>query len=181
MMETNPFLLDYADKAYQKLLRAYPPVHRRQFGEDMAQLFRDLCREVYQQSGMAGFIGLLLTILFDLISTSVEERVKESALMSNKKILQYAFIGWVGAFVGMLLISLSYNALPENLEGATKYFVVPTPYIFGGVGGYVSAWFYERINERSTKRIWGTPQLWSFLGGLMSMLVPGVLSRFIPH
>jgi len=183
-METNPLLLDYADRTYRKLLRAYPLGHRRKFGEDMAQLFQDMCREVYHRSGLAGLTLLLLTTLFDLISTSIEDRVKENTKMPNgkfAKIVQYAFIGWVGAFVGMLLISLSYNALPENLEGATKYFVVPTPYVFGGIGGYLFAWLYERMNNRSSASVWGTALLWAFLGGLLSMLVPGVLARFIPH
>ncbi len=62
-------------KLYQILLVAYPAEHRREYGPLMAQLFRDLCRDTYQRSGLLGLVGVWIPTLWDLVKTAASEHI----------------------------------------------------------------------------------------------------------
>jgi hypothetical protein len=46
------------ERVYKALLIAYPKVFRNQYGPQMVQTFRDLCREELGRGGKARLIGL---------------------------------------------------------------------------------------------------------------------------
>ena len=71
-----------SEKIYRRLLRAYPKPHRAEYGAAMAQLFRDQCRDAWNDSGNWGLLKLWLRVLPDLVSTSILERL---AAMKGKK------------------------------------------------------------------------------------------------
>jgi hypothetical protein len=64
----------------------------------MAQVFRDLCREIYEREGLAGFLELWLTTLFDLLKTAIEERSKEVVQMTKEKFVRLS--GWALMLAG---------------------------------------------------------------------------------
>jgi uncharacterized protein involved in exopolysaccharide biosynthesis len=76
-----------SEKIYGALLRAYPPAHRVAYGDAMAQLFRDQCRDAWSESKNFGLVKLWLRVLPDLVSTSIMERLaalNERKTMSDK-------------------------------------------------------------------------------------------------
>jgi len=91
-MQQSQAVLSFSDNLYRRFLRAYPAEYRQGFSEDMAQVFRDLCREIYEREGLVGFLELWLTTLFDLLKTAIEERSKEVVQMTKEKFVRLS--GW---------------------------------------------------------------------------------------
>ena len=58
-------LLAFSDWMYGALLRFYPAGFQERFAQEMAQVFRCLCREVYAELGSGGLILLWLPVLWD--------------------------------------------------------------------------------------------------------------------
>ena len=71
----SPKLIPLSEKIYRRLLWLYPAGHRRDYGEAMAQLFRDQCRDAWQAGRGVGLVKLWLRVLPDLGKTSVIERI----------------------------------------------------------------------------------------------------------
>jgi uncharacterized protein involved in exopolysaccharide biosynthesis len=74
--------LAISQKIYGWLLPAYPKAHREKYGPAMAQLFRDQCRDAWDESRGWGMAKLWLRVLPDLINTSITEHL--SALNPRK-------------------------------------------------------------------------------------------------
>jgi len=64
-----------SEYVFQRLLRAYPRAHRDAYGEAMAQLFRDQCRDAWAESARWGLAKLWLRVLPDVVNTSVWEHL----------------------------------------------------------------------------------------------------------
>ena len=64
-----------SESTFRRLLLAYPRSHRNEYGEDMAQVFRDQCREAWTESKTFGLAKLWLRVLPDVINTSLWERL----------------------------------------------------------------------------------------------------------
>ncbi|MBZ0275683.1 MAG: type II secretion system F family protein [Anaerolineae bacterium] len=62
-------------QVYRALLLLYPAEHRREYGDWMAQVFRDQYRAAVRQRGSAGIAGLWLHTLGDLIPTLIQEHL----------------------------------------------------------------------------------------------------------
>ena len=101
-MQQSHAVLSFSDHLYRRFLRAYPAEYRQGFSEDMAQVFRDLCREIYEREGLAGFLELWLTTLFDLLKTALEERSKEVVQMTKEKFVRLS--GWALMLAGATFI-----------------------------------------------------------------------------
>jgi hypothetical protein len=97
-MQQSHAVLSFSDHLYRRFLRAYPAEYRQGFSEDMDQVFRDLCREIYEREGLAGFLELWLTTLFDLLKTAIEERSKEVVQMTKEKFVRLS--GWALMLAG---------------------------------------------------------------------------------
>ncbi len=83
----NHRALTVSQQVYAWLLRAYPPAHRAEYGLAMAQLFRDQCRDEWNEARGWGLTKLWLRVLPDLVSTSIQERLaalKERKSMNEK-------------------------------------------------------------------------------------------------
>lgn len=118
----NNRALVVSQKVYGWLLRAYPPVHRAEYGPAMAQLFRDQCRDAWNESQGWGMMKLWLRVLPDLVNTSITERL--SALNQRKSMsdkmttLIQPRRAFLKVFVTVFLIILCYTVavtfiLPE--------------------------------------------------------------------
>ena len=74
-----------SESTFRRLLLAYPRAHRDEYGEDMAQVFRDQCRDAWRESNNWGLAKLWLRVLPDVINTSLWERL--SNLNPRKNIM----------------------------------------------------------------------------------------------
>lgn len=68
-------LLAISERVYQALLYAYPAQFRRQFGAEMAQVFRTSCRATYRAGGTGGVLRQWLPILWDWAWTALREQI----------------------------------------------------------------------------------------------------------
>ena len=65
----------FSQRMYRLLLAAYPRAHRKEYGEPMAQLFRDQCRDAWKRRRILGVVWLWLRVLPDLLKTAIWERL----------------------------------------------------------------------------------------------------------
>jgi hypothetical protein len=71
---TPTTLISLLEKIYRLLLFLYPPEYRRQYGDSMMQVFRDVCRDRYYQRGISGIVLWWFATVLDLALTAIEER-----------------------------------------------------------------------------------------------------------
>lgn len=95
-------LLVICDRTYRLLLLAYPASFRHEYGLHMLQVFRDCCRNTYDQRGLLGIIELWVFTLFDLVITAFKEHVSEKFQMSKSRITR-----WSG--LALLLASIVFT------------------------------------------------------------------------
>ncbi len=114
-MQQSQAVLSFSDNLYRRFLRAYPAEYRQGFSEDMAQVFRDLCREIYEREGLLGFLELWLTTLFDLLKTAIEERSKEVVQMTKEKFVRLS--GWALMLGGAtFMLGFALNSLETSFS-----------------------------------------------------------------
>lgn len=76
-MSRSESVLELSILIYRILLNAYPEAFRRQYGESMIQVFRDLGRKAVRSRGALGIIGLWLRILPDVVYSVIEQNSNE--------------------------------------------------------------------------------------------------------
>lgn len=74
-----------AARLYQRLLSLYPKNHRQEFGEWMAQVFRDVCLSAYHTDGQRGISQVWLRTIPDLTRTVMQEHNYEIKRWLMKK------------------------------------------------------------------------------------------------
>ncbi len=62
---------------YKRLLVVYPRCHRKEYGPEMLQLFRDQCRDAWSARHWPGLLLLWLRIAPDLLKTSLLEHLAD--------------------------------------------------------------------------------------------------------
>jgi hypothetical protein len=77
MPETGPgWVSSVSGRVYEALLAAYPKQFRREYGPQMVQVFKDLCREEQRRDGAFRLAKLWVRTLLDLATTAFVERSK---------------------------------------------------------------------------------------------------------
>lgn len=103
-MKMTPIpMLAFSERIYRALLLLYPADYRREYGGQMAQVFRDVCRDRYRQAGLVGMALWWCATLLDLTFTVIEEWRKVKFTMSKATFSQLA-----GAF---LILGGAFGAL----------------------------------------------------------------------
>lgn len=87
-------LLTLSNRLYSLLLYLYPAPFRREYGYDMAQMFRDDTQQTLRECGLGGFFSLWLTIVIDLNKTAFAEHLWEILHLP-----QYKYVRWSGVAV----------------------------------------------------------------------------------
>ncbi len=64
----------FSERAYRALLFAYPRGFRREYGQEMACAFADLCEEERERRGTIGLLLLWARALLDLFANALAER-----------------------------------------------------------------------------------------------------------
>jgi hypothetical protein len=90
-----------SERAYRSFLRAYPRGLREEYGEEMARLFRDLCREELEEGGGLGLAALWARTLPESLYTALKER---STMLNRNAYRSVAGVALATAFI--LLIPL---------------------------------------------------------------------------
>jgi PPM family protein phosphatase len=65
-----------SERLYRRFLFVYPVKFREAYGLEMAQTFRDCCREALQRAGTPGLLQLWSDVLYDLAATAFTEHVR---------------------------------------------------------------------------------------------------------
>jgi hypothetical protein len=113
-MEPLPKTISVSEKIYRKLLRLYPQAHRRDYAEQMAQLFRDQCRDAWRAKRSAGIFKLWLRVLPDVGKTSVMEQIAAIERNQSMKYLNAKNAPTILMTVGLALGFLSFNYLTST-------------------------------------------------------------------
>ena len=102
-------LLSVSAAIYRRLLRLYPADFRQDFDQPMRQVFRDLCRDAYRQTGAWGLAQCWATALFDLLQNVIIERRKAGFIMTQDRFIQWS--GWLCILGGVFFAASSLSQL----------------------------------------------------------------------
>jgi hypothetical protein len=83
-----------SERVYEALLVAYPKEFRRAYGSEMAQVFKDLCREERRRGGASGLTRLWVRTFLDLATTAFVER---------SKVMKWRFLMPLALVLGLLI------------------------------------------------------------------------------
>jgi hypothetical protein len=85
----------------------------------MAQVFRDSCRDTYQQRGTLGVFNLWVPTMFDLVVTVFEEHILEGSRMSRSWVIRWSGLAILSASVlGIAtIVSMQLNLSLNDLSG----------------------------------------------------------------
>ena len=110
MQPPPPKIVAVSEMIYRKLLRLYPEPHRREFGDQMAQLFRDQSRDAWKTGRHAGLLKLWLRMLPDLGKTCAVEQISKIE-RNMMKYLNAKNSPTVLLIIGLLLALLSFSPI----------------------------------------------------------------------
>lgn len=100
---------------FRRLIIAYSAEYRERFGDEMAQVFRDLCLDVYRKEGLGGLARLWAGTLVDLLKTSIEERIGKLPLPSDDELVVLG--SWSAVLGGIVSLILAFtHASPDWIE-----------------------------------------------------------------
>ena len=85
-------LLRISERTYHLLLSVYPSTFRQIYGRHMAQVFRDCCRDAYQQGGSMRVMALWFVALYDLGTNALGEHVSTFVQDIEKEYVKHALL-----------------------------------------------------------------------------------------
>jgi hypothetical protein len=124
----------FSERAYRFLLRAYPRELRGEYGEEMARLFRDLCREGVEDGGGLRLAALWARALPELLCTALKER---STTLDRNAYRPVVGVALATALV--LLIPLLAMQVTDEVVWDLADFVFAGALVFGTGLAYVLA------------------------------------------
>lgn len=140
-------MLFLSNRIYSLLLRAYPAPFRREYGRDMAQLFRDDVRDTLRDSGTIALIGLWFLILIDLVKTAFAEHIWEVFHMPIEKMTRWsgpaAAIGGIFFYLGVIW-NFGFDGANFSIPFVILTFMITIPLI--GLGFYG---LYKRLSTKN--------------------------------
>jgi hypothetical protein len=102
-------------RAYQRLLRLYPPRFRAEFGEEMVRVFGDACHDGYRRAGARGLAVLWLETAPDVVVSVVDEHAQEDFAMARTQIARVLSLGGVVAGTLWIAYALLANLRPPGI------------------------------------------------------------------
>lgn len=77
-MSGSSRLLNISIRVYGTLLKVYPASFRREYGEEMTILFREMGEDALQRSGTIGLVRLWCRLLVDVTFTAIGQHLRET-------------------------------------------------------------------------------------------------------
>ncbi|MBI3418132.1 MAG: hypothetical protein HY043_22820 [Verrucomicrobia bacterium] len=113
---------------YGGLIRAYPKAFREKYGSEMAQVFREQCRDAATSAGGFGLTKLWLRVLLDLVKSCSSEYI--AALGGNMNMFKQALLGrlWLAPMLALLVVGgvsagVSAFLLPKLYQSSARIVV----------------------------------------------------------
>ncbi len=114
-------------RIYRMLIFLYPESHRQKYGDLMAQLFRDQCRDAHRENGAWGLVTMWRRVSTDLLLTAVPEHLSNLdnhlRIMSAPKLSILLFVAAIGLSVFTIPV-INAGLAPAFLYLATFALVV---------------------------------------------------------
>jgi hypothetical protein len=109
VLNTSPDsrLISLSASVYRALLAAYPAQFKSEYGSHMAQVFRDCCRQAYQEGGTPSLLALWMRTTLDYLKTIIEEYARGGTNMTREKFIKLS--GWA-LLVGSISILIGWLA-----------------------------------------------------------------------
>lgn len=142
-------MLHASERVYRVLLTLYPRDFRREYGWQMLQVFRDVCRDAVRQGGALALILWWGTALFDLLQTVVAEHRK--VWVMTFKITRESFIVWSGRGLIIAGVCFILSALGQLQIGAAAWALamgVYLPFIGTSTIAYSLSGFFVRFGAQ---------------------------------
>lgn len=102
---SDSFWLVFSARLYQGLIFALPKEFRQNYATEMSRVFRDCCRAAYARRGVFGVLGELTASVFDLLISSVKERIM--TLIRDEQRLTFFLLTSIMAISGGLFAALA--------------------------------------------------------------------------
>src|SRR5262245_32547944 len=77
--------LAVSDHLFQVMLRLYPQRFRARYGDEMAQVFRDCCRQAMARPGGLRLVRLWMHTCFDLAVAAAQEHMQDGESIAMDK------------------------------------------------------------------------------------------------
>ena len=174
-MVPNPVV--WSLRAYQRLLRLYPPGFRAEYGEEMAHVFGDACRDRYRRSGARGVAAVWLETGPDVVVSVMDEHAQEDFAMARTQFARGLALGGFAAGALWIVCAALANMRPpgivdgpaRNLDDIGVLLIGGLPFLAAGLLGA-----YLRLASR-----WPVPAKAALLLALAGALWGAALSPLI--
>ena len=112
----------FLSRVYDLLLYVYPSSFREEYGEPMAQLFRDETRESLLSGGLPELIGYLFHTLVDLIITITSEHMNKIIQTTKEEAMRWLAL----TFVSLILLYVIFGMVnPEAIFDLIDLILTP--------------------------------------------------------
>jgi hypothetical protein len=106
MTNGSPRTVNCAAALYRLLLKGYPAEFRREYGDEMLHVFRELASESWNRKGTAGLMSFWLRVLADLVRSVPQQHfLTLSGRFSVKTILSASLAVAVAAFLQLVVFT----------------------------------------------------------------------------
>lgn len=107
-------VVEFSVNLYRILLFAYPAKFQREYGCEMAQVFRDACLRATRQNGLNGMLKLWSVTLLDLAQSVITEHThKETQMKKEMKPEDVRRAGWALIWGGISFTLSIFLAITE--------------------------------------------------------------------
>lgn len=126
-------ILAVAHRIYRALLLAYPAAFRKEFGEEMSQVYRDTAYAALREGGATTLLRFWGIALTDLAATAAAERLKEGFRMSRSGFVRLGGIALLVAAVAQTALLAAQAAITidfgVSFADPSGHSVVESPWI----------------------------------------------------
>src|SRR5262249_16158578 len=96
-------ILDVSHKFYESSLVFYPKDLRRDFGNDMVEVFDEQAWEAYSQSGFSGLLRVWLSATREIVTVAFLGRLAERAIAIFAVTATLAIMLWFASYISYVM------------------------------------------------------------------------------
>lgn len=135
MLEARRFP-EVSVRIFRLLLRTYPASFRREYGDEMTSVFRDMAEAAWRRRGTAGLLWLTWPIVSDFLGNVPRQHIEETR---RRVVMWQQFLG-PAHFIVALAVALFIAALVTPADPASQILVGIPLFLV-----YLFAFFLARI------------------------------------